>query len=525
MIVHTQLGVCGGCFKKNIYKEMGQRVYYVTHSLAPSAITEKFGENAVNVPLSYLDSHSFDIGVVEGPVCLRDKEESINILKKFRKACKILLGVGTCVAGNEMIGGMITSSCSSVLDDFCRYLRVRHPLANRFVDFDYSLPVCSANQHGILRFIEKIIEKDSQYLEPLASFKHNRVEEIVNQDLCMGCGTCEMTCPTDAISIKEGYPAVEEERCILCGTCYFQCPRSFLSQKLLSISTFGKPSDNSLLGNYEALCCAKSRNKKVLKVSQDGGIVTELLIYLLEKGIVDGAVVAVKTREGWEPAPWIVKTPEDVMDAAGTKYTICPNMKAIRKAVYEDGLSKLAFIGTPCQIQALRKMQTYPVGERGFFNKMEFAIGIFCMENFLFSNLRYIVEGHGGVDFTNVKKMDIGGGKFDIHSVDGDIISIPLKKTRKYEHKPCHVCLDYVGELADISVGSVGTPNGYSTVFVRSKKGLEVWNSMHKRVEATSLEEGGVDIALIEKLANLKISKNLRIIEKRKERKMYIPYL
>ncbi|MBE0512362.1 CoB--CoM heterodisulfide reductase iron-sulfur subunit A family protein [Candidatus Bathyarchaeota archaeon] len=47
---------------------------------------------------------------------------------------------------------------------------------------------------------------------------------VVNDDLCSGCGICEVVCPYDAISIEEETAKVEEVSCKGCGSCAAACP-------------------------------------------------------------------------------------------------------------------------------------------------------------------------------------------------------------------------------------------------------------------------------------------------------------
>jgi coenzyme F420 hydrogenase subunit beta len=117
-----------------------------------------------------------------------------------------------------------------------------------------------------------------------------------------------------------------------------------------------------------------------------------------------------------------------------------------------------------------------------------------------------------------VKKMEIGKGKFTFMSKRGQVVQLPLKVTHKYEQPGCHVCLDYVANLADVSCGSVGSPDGWSTVFVRSKKGDDIWN---KAMTAGCFETKAIDtvkpgLELVTKLANEKIGKNQKTVDERK---------
>lgn len=273
-----------------------------------------------------------------------------------------------------------------------------------------------------------------------------------------------------------------------------------------------------MLGKYKSCVAARSTSSEILKCSQDGGIVTAMFVYALEEGIIDGAIVAGPGDELWKPEPMVATTPEEILAARGTRYNISPNMAVIKESVRKYGLDKVGIVGTPCQIQALRKAQLYPIGLRNVTDKIALAMGIFCMENFSYQSMKQIVEDHCNVDLHSLKKTDIGKGKYWAYTNRGAVSQIPLKVTHKYEQPGCHVCLDYVANMADISTGSVGTPDGWSTVFVRSTAGDSIWK---KAVEAGVFETKPIDgckpgLELVTKLATEKITKNQKELEHRK---------
>jgi coenzyme F420 hydrogenase subunit beta len=272
-----------------------------------------------------------------------------------------------------------------------------------------------------------------------------------------------------------------------------------------------------VLGKYKQVVSARSTDKEILKGAQDGGIVTQLFAYALEEGIIDGAIVAGPGSEPWKPEPMVAMTKADLMAARGTKYNLCPNVKMVKEATRSYGLDRVGVVGVPCQIQGFRKAQLYPVGMRGVPDKLALVLGIFCMENFPYQSMVQIVEDHAGQKLESVKKMEIGKGKFTVYTERGAVVPLPLKITHKYEQPGCHVCLDYVANLADVSSGSVGSPDGWSTVFVRTKKGEDVWT---KALAAGCFETKAMDqvkpgLELTTKLATEKITKNQKTLEER----------
>ena len=181
---------------------------------------------------------------------------------------------------------------------------------------------------------------------------------------------------------------------------------------------------------------------------------------------------------------------------------------------------KTAIIGTPCHMTAAAKMDMFTeyLGE----STLDIKIGLFCMENFSYKSMQTLIEDHAGQALPSVKKVEIGKGKYWVYTTRGNVVTLPLKVTHKYEQPGCHVCLDYVSNLGDISTGSVGSPDGWSTVFVRTKQGEAVWNKAvaSGMFETKAIEPGSEKPPLglkgVGALAKEKIDKNRKRLEARK---------
>ena len=272
------------------------------------------------------------------------------------------------------------------------------------------------------------------------------------------------------------------------------------------------------LGKYTTCVSARSTDKEILQKAQDGGISTTLMVYALEQGIIDGTIVAGMSDRPWQPRPFVAMSREDILKARGTKYNISPQISWLKEATRSFGLDKVGVTGVCCQIQAVRKAQLYPINMRDVPDKIALTVGLFCMENFSYKSMQTIVEDHAGQSLSSVKKMEIGKGKYWIYTERGNVVTLPLKVTHKYEQPGCHVCLDYVSNLGDISTGSVGSPDGWSTVFIRTKVGNDVWSKAVAEgiFETKPIEEVKPGLELVTKLAKEKIDKNRKTVEERK---------
>jgi coenzyme F420 hydrogenase subunit beta len=280
-----------------------------------------------------------------------------------------------------------------------------------------------------------------------------------------------------------------------------------------------------VLGTYKQIVQARATDKQIQKISQDGGIATGLLCFALDEKLIDGAVVAGPSDEMWKPEPTVALTSDEILAAAGTKYTLSPNMWMLKEAVRQYGLEKAGIVTIPCQTMGLRKMQSYPIGVRFVADKVALDIGIFCTENFPFESLKTFISAKAGVDFELVEKMDIGKGKFWVHTAD-DLISFPIKETHGYEQNGCKVCLDLVSELSDVSTGSIGAPDGWSTVMTRTEPGETIFSKAVDAgvIETTAINEGKFGLEMLTKLATSKKEKAMKEIDRRKELGLPVPY-
>ena len=321
--------------------------------------------------------------------------------------------------------------------------------------------------------------------------------DVISTGRCTSCGLCVGFCPK--IEFKDDTPVFVEDYDTVCGVCYTFCPRTFLPIPEIEKSVFGKVREDELLGVFRDCVLAKATKSDILKRAQDGGVVTSLFAYALEEGIIDGAVVT-GTGKRWKPEPVVVTDYKGLIKSAGTKYTKSANILGVKEAI-DSGFTKIGICGTPCHIQAVRKLQTleepYGLGKEN----IKLTIGLFCMESFGHDFIDYVGKQLGGIK--GIRKFDIKKGNLLIYSKNEEK-KIPLKEISQYAMPGCAHCKDFTAELADISVGSVGSPSGWSTVFVRSETGERIFKdgTDHGYIES----EKGANLDLIKKLAEKKSS-------------------
>ncbi|MEM2127017.1 MAG: Coenzyme F420 hydrogenase/dehydrogenase, beta subunit C-terminal domain [Candidatus Bathyarchaeia archaeon] len=298
--------------------------------------------------------------------------------------------------------------------------------------------------------------------------------EVINKGLCVGCGGCEAVCPVNSISITEGSPRLTGI-CIACGICYSCCPRTPYDEAELERLVFGRSrSENeAFIGIFKGCYAGRSRDQEVLRRSQDGGVVSSLLIQFLRGGGDCAVVAGLEEGRTWAPRPMVVLNEKEVLKGAGTKYTPSPTLVGVDSAVSEYRRKRIAVVGTPCQIRALRKIEKGIYTDKRIAESVAIKIGLFCMETFDYKSLMEFLEKKG-VNPKEVTKFAIRRGKFAAIRDGNTVFEIGLSRVKELVRPCCEACEDFTAEFSDISIGNVGSPDGWSTVIVRTDLGEQL---------------------------------------------------
>jgi coenzyme F420 hydrogenase subunit beta len=325
--------------------------------------------------------------------------------------------------------------------------------------------------------------------------------EVVNTGACCSCGACVASC--DQLAFEGGKPKLVG-KCTVCGVCYNQCPQTSTTAL-------------QLIGNCMGAYTGKSKLEKIR--GQDGGVVTSLLLYAMNKKLVDAAVVTVHNgEEPWKPLAKVATSEEEILESAGSTYSHSQVVPSLTKAI-RDGFKSIAFVGTPCKIDAANKMQNSAVGLVHLSKGVNvIRIGLFCMDSFSLNGLRAFFEDKNSIPLKDIVKMNIKEGKFRVTLGSSEEKEFPIAALDSYRSSSCDFCTDLTSEKADISVGSVGSQTGYSTIIARTNAGYELLNkaAMEGYIEFKPLSEE--DLTRILNLARSK--KNNRYAQR--EKPLYI---
>jgi coenzyme F420 hydrogenase subunit beta len=252
---------------------------------------------------------------------------------------------------------------------------------------------------------------------------------------------------------------------------------------------------------------------------QDGGAVSALLIGLLAAGEIDGALVSKPSPdpdEQWKGIATIATTPDEIRAASGSFYNQTMALAELDLSKYPlPAKPRIAVVGTPCEVQGLRAMQArrWPTGAHRV-DAVVLTIALMCTKNFDYEALTLKeLRDKRGVDLDRVAKMDVIHGRMIVEYRDGELaVDEPVKDFHGAALKGCDECADFLGRSADISVGSVGSMTGWTSVLIRTERGRLAFQAARSKLDVRGLDDPQALIRLDnldKKIANRSLQRKL----------------
>jgi coenzyme F420 hydrogenase subunit beta len=299
---------------------------------------------------------------------------------------------------------------------------------------------------------------------------------ILEPGFCTLCGACEAACPTQTLKIEhEKLDRLHDcsEYLDSCPICYDICPHTdaLLFETLKFVAD--APHRREGLGSYIKILLAQSTNPALRNATRSGGVINQLLNFAISGKIIDSAIISeVSPSLAIRVKPLISLVPDDMLSAIGSKIVPSAVAEAFGRAVYEHGKVHIAFVGVPCHILALRKLEAW---QHKIVGSLEITIGLFCLWTFSLSRLLEYLLREYRIAANEIKNVDLAVDAYVV-TTEKTVVSIPLSKVRPHIMSRCRTCTDFTSELADISIGGASPLKDWSTVIVRTRKGEKILN-------------------------------------------------
>ena len=257
---------------------------------------------------------------------------------------------------------------------------------------------------------------------------------------------------------------------------------------------------NFYIGNVVSVHAGYSKDEEIRSAASSGGIVSAILVYLLETKKIDGALVSkIVSKKGKLDSETIIATSrEEIISHAGSSYVDIPITTEVKKIKEFNG--RVAVVGLPCYISTVDKLCRM---NAKLNSKIVYKIGLFCGGNVKFGLYEMVLRQH------NISEGDVSGIFFRRSHIKGYMI-VTLKSREEiripfnhfnvyrilgYYCKPyCIQCDDHTSESADISVGDIFFGEykkrkvKHSLVICRTDSGEKVFREMIDRDKVVAEE-------------------------------------
>jgi coenzyme F420 hydrogenase subunit beta len=342
----------------------------------------------------------------------------------------------------------------------------------------------------------------------------NALSRIVDGGLCHRCGSCVGICPTKVLGVDDTeYPIVKNlSACTDCDLCIKVCPGDNFDVDTFSEMHYKeKKALEDTHGHFIEGIIAYSNNKYIREHSTSGGLVTALLLDLMESGDIDGAVTIISDdKDLWRGKPIIARSKEELLLSMKSKYAISPTNSVFSEILEKEG--KYALVGLPCQIHGFVKAAELDARLK---ERIVLTIGLFCHAAIEHDAYK-VIWGVLGDKVKNAKRFISRIGKHPgtpyVELESGELIPVYYGNIngyrptsieminilyRLYTPQRCLTCFDATAEFADIAVGDpwmappeddVDFYQGWSFALVRTERAYRLFEKLLHESKVTAVK-------------------------------------
>jgi len=336
------------------------------------------------------------------------------------------------------------------------------------------------------------------------------LKRVMSSDLCTRCGSCVGLSEGRIIFIdREGsytpevIDEISEEHA---ARLLYACPGHSFDFPHFRNLFFNDSKDFHLYtGPVNSVSVGFCTDEDIRLRGASGGILSAILIWLLEKGRIDGAVVTgMSDEQPWLTKPFIATSREEILSAAQSKYIITSVNEILPEI--QEFKGTLAYVGLPPQVQSIRKLQAI---DDPSVRNIKYVLGPFYGNTLHFSSVKSFLRSYNIRDYHNIRKLYFRHGEWPgnmrVEMNDNRVVELP--KFHANYLIPFHIltnsllCTDLSNEFTDISGGDAWAPvyeergKGFSMVIARSKAGSEILEEMQNE-NRISLSPISIDDAI-----------------------------
>lgn len=325
--------------------------------------------------------------------------------------------------------------------------------------------------------------------------------EVWSLDNCAGCGMCVAACSKQVLAWDgEHHPNLDKrtktvgyskgpfDSCSFCQRfCEEACPRL----------------DRWAAWEPKVILAARAHGP--VKSGSPNDVIRSILAAGRSAGQLDGVVMLDLDPWDLKPIARVVSTVEEIVDSVGPQYLWAPVFEALNEAIFDRAMENLAVVGTPCAAQAVRKIKASTnVNLQRYRDAIRVSLAVFCTGIYRPEMIEDVVVKRMGLSRDQVRRLEVPADREEMRVVlwDGSILTVPRQLAESYTLSGCGSCDDYLGESADLAVGALGAPEGWSALIIRTRVGdVFARNAVQMRLLETSPD---VDVTRLEAAAREK---------------------